>query len=161
MATQMFMKIDTVEGESQDARHEGWIEISSFSWGITNMGSGSRGKGSGSGTCDIQDFTITKEIDKSTSALMLKCANGTHFDEAKIVGYKAGGDDPVPYLNFKFKQVYISSYQTGGQGNGDLPFETISFNFAEVEEEYKLQTEKGATGAGSRFGWNVPKGIAT
>src|SRR5438045_2935909 len=46
-ASDMFLKIDGVKGESSDERHKDQIEILSFSWGSTNsaIGSGSSGGG--------------------------------------------------------------------------------------------------------------------
>jgi type VI protein secretion system component Hcp len=35
-AVDAFIWFDKVKGESTDAAHKGWVEISSFSWGVTN-----------------------------------------------------------------------------------------------------------------------------
>ncbi len=39
MATDIFMKIGDIKGESADKTHPGEIELLSFSWGETNVGS--------------------------------------------------------------------------------------------------------------------------
>ena len=33
-----FLKVDGIEGESQDSKHKGEIEVVSWSWGETNAG---------------------------------------------------------------------------------------------------------------------------
>ena len=38
MAYDAFLKIDGIEGESNDKTHKGEIELSSFSWGVSNAG---------------------------------------------------------------------------------------------------------------------------
>jgi type VI protein secretion system component Hcp len=36
MAVDMFMKIDTVDGEAQDTKHKKEIDVLSWSWGMSN-----------------------------------------------------------------------------------------------------------------------------
>ena len=38
MASDVYMQIDGIKGESQDDRHKGWIEVSSVHWGIHQLG---------------------------------------------------------------------------------------------------------------------------
>ena len=47
MATDIFMKLGDIKGESLDDKHKGEIEVMSYSWGVTNAGS--MGVGSGGG----------------------------------------------------------------------------------------------------------------
>jgi len=47
MAVDMLMKIDTVDGEGQDAKHKKEIDV--LSWGISNSGSADNGSGAGAG----------------------------------------------------------------------------------------------------------------
>ena len=44
-AVDYFLKIDGLDGESRDSKHKGEIEISSFSWGMSQQGSGAAGSG--------------------------------------------------------------------------------------------------------------------
>jgi type VI secretion system secreted protein Hcp len=34
MAIDVYLQIDGIKGESQDSKHQGWIECSSVHWGI-------------------------------------------------------------------------------------------------------------------------------
>ena len=46
MATvDFFLKIEGIEGESEDRAHKGEIEILSWSWGVTNAGTSGGGGG--------------------------------------------------------------------------------------------------------------------
>lgn len=38
MSTDLYLKIDGINGESQDSNHKGWIDIDSFSWGQARPG---------------------------------------------------------------------------------------------------------------------------
>jgi len=33
-----FLKLDGIEGESQDYKHKGEIDVESFSWGVSQVG---------------------------------------------------------------------------------------------------------------------------
>jgi type VI secretion system secreted protein Hcp len=50
-----FLKNDGVEGEAQDDKHKGEIDIDSFHIDAANMGSGHYGSGSGSGKSMVHD----------------------------------------------------------------------------------------------------------
>jgi type VI protein secretion system component Hcp len=49
MAVDMFIKIDSVDGETQDSKHKKEIDVLSWSWGMTNSGSAHVGGGAGAG----------------------------------------------------------------------------------------------------------------
>ena len=49
MAVDVFLKLGDVKGESKDSKHEGEIDVLSWSWGISQTGLGSMGGGSGAG----------------------------------------------------------------------------------------------------------------
>jgi len=52
-AVDAFLKIDGIKGESTDASHKGWIEISSFSWGASRAIGGVGGVTQGCATGEI------------------------------------------------------------------------------------------------------------
>jgi type VI secretion system secreted protein Hcp len=65
MAVDMFMKIDTVDGEAQDTKHKKEIDVLSWSWGMSNAGSAHAGGGAGAGKVNVQDLTFTKWVDNA------------------------------------------------------------------------------------------------
>jgi len=91
-AVDMFLQIDNIPGESVDRKHPGTIEVSSFSWGMTNQGASSSGGGGGTGRATFSDFTIMKSLDKSSPLLMLACAGSPPTAKATLYCRKAGGD---------------------------------------------------------------------
>jgi type VI secretion system secreted protein Hcp len=152
MAADMFLKVGSIEGETKDSKHKGWIEIDSWSWGETQSGSAARGGGAGVGKVAMSDFSFTKTLDKASPKLLLACAKGEHIPTAEFVARKAGGDQQ-PYLKMKLTDVLVSSYQTGA--SSELPQESISLNFSKIEWEYLAQDEKGATKSAGKAWWSV------
>jgi type VI secretion system secreted protein Hcp len=141
-----FLKIDGIQGESQDSKHKNEIEIESFSWGAVQTGTSSHGGGMGAGRVQMQDFHFVMRVNKSSPKLMLACANGEHVKSATLVCRKAGKDQQE-YLKITFTDTLISSYQPSGTGAADvIPMDQISLNFTKVEFEYKEQKPDGSLG---------------
>jgi len=153
MAADMFLNLDGIKGESSDSKHKGEIDILSFSWGMSQEGSGHRGTGSGAGKVDVQDITLHKYVDKASPSLMLCCANGKHIAKGKLTIRKAG-ESPLDYLTMDMEKIFVSAYQTSGSG-GEVLTEQINLNFVKVKLEYWTQTDKGAKGDNANFSWDV------
>jgi type VI secretion system secreted protein Hcp len=154
MAVDMFIKIDTVDGESKDSKHKKEIDVLSWSWGASNSGSAHSGGGAGSGKVNVQDLSFTKWVDSSTPKLLLAVHDGKHFKDATLVVRKAG-EKPVEYLKIKMEQVLISSVSHGGSGGEDRLTENITLNFAKVSVDYVPQDDKGAAGTAIPFAWDI------
>jgi type VI secretion system secreted protein Hcp len=152
-----FLKVDGVDGESQDAKYKNYIDVESWSWGETNSGSHSTGGGGGAGKVSMQDFHFVMKINKASPTLMLACASGKHIPKAVLTCRKAG-EKQQDFFVVTMSDLLVSSYQTGGSGHSDVvPTDQISLNFAKVEFEYKEQTAKGATANPVKTGWDVKK----
>lgn len=154
MARDMFLKIDGIEGESEDSVHKGEIDVLSWSWGMSQSGSAHEGKGGTSGKVNVQDITFTKHLDKSSTVLMSRCCDGTHIKNAVLTMRKQSGDTPVEYLKIEFTDLIVSSYQTSGSGD-EIPFETISFNFGKHNVTYKPQSNEGSEEGAVEHGWDI------
>jgi type VI secretion system secreted protein Hcp len=142
MAADFLLEIDGIKGESIDSKHAGCMEISSFSWGETNTGSFSMGTGGGGGKVSMQDFHFTTQLSSASPLLMEACTVGKHIAKATLFVRKQGGEQ-LEYYIWKFEDLIISSFQTGGSEGSPLPQEQVSFNFAKIEIAYKPQDDKG------------------
>jgi|ERR1700722_12562212 len=144
-----FLKIDGIEGESTDKSHKDEIHIDSFS--VSAQGSqniGSQSSGAGAGKVNIQSFSITKTLDKSSPVLFQAAATGKHFKDAVLSFTRKAGGKEQTYLKFDFQNVLISSVQDGSSGAGQ-PTEQVTFAFTKVEESF-IQPN-GKTGATVNF----------
>ena len=146
MAQDFFLKIEGLPGESTDAKHKGELDLESFSWGETNVGSAGHAGGAGTGKVTPHDFSFTKRLDKSSPMLFIACATGQHFKEAYLTVRKAGGEQQE-YLKIKMEEVMISGYQAGGnEGGGAVVHENVTLNFTKLEMSYKEQKPDGSLG---------------
>jgi type VI secretion system secreted protein Hcp len=155
MAVDAFLKIGDIKGESKDKVYSDWIEVLSWSWGMSQQGSFGSGGGGGAGKVNMQDLSLSKYMDMSSADIQVHCATGRHYPEATLVLRKAG-DKPLDYLKIKLSDVLISSYQLGGSGGGDdRPVESLSLNFAKYEYKYTGQEQTGAAGTSPEFKFDV------
>lgn len=126
-----YLKLDGIKGEVTAKTHKGEIAISSFSVGTSQRGSGG---GGGAGKVSFSSFTITKRIDKASPLLFQGAASGKHYKEAVISFAKTKSGKQTDYLQFKMTDVLISSIQDGTSQSSHQPVESISFNYAKIEE---------------------------
>jgi type VI secretion system secreted protein Hcp len=141
MAVDMFLKIDGIEGESQDDKCKGQIHIESFSFGVEQVGTADSGGGLGAGKAKFEDFEFTMPTQKASPKIYAACASGKHIKNAILSIRKAGGKQDI-FLKHTFSDLLISSFRTA---NGDpQPIDTIKFNFVKLQTEYK---EQGADGS--------------
>lgn len=154
MAVDMFLKLDTVDGESKDKAHAKEIDVLAWSWGMSNSGSAHTGGGAGAGKVNVNDISITKYIDRSSPNLMQACCDGKHFTQAMLVVRKAG-EKPLEYLKIKMTNVLITSCSTGGSGGEDRLTENVSFNFEKVNVEYAPQKADGSGEPVVKMGWDI------
>lgn len=149
-----FLKIAGAPGESTDSKHEGWIEVLSFSWGVSQPSS------AGLPTSDRSahdDLSITKALDKASPKLALFCCARTPVTSATLELIWVGGANTI-YLRYTLRDCIISSVKpSGGKGVTDvLPMEEVSFNYGKIEWDYIVaNTASGDVILSVHETWNV------
>ena len=149
-----FLKIDGIDGESEDHKHKNEIELLSWSWGASQTGTMGHGGGGGAGKVSMQDFSFSQRLNKASPKLFLHCANGKHIPKAVLTVRKAGGEQ-VEYLKITLSDILVSSYQTGGSTGEVVPIESVSLNFSKVEFSYAAQDKTGKTGSPIVSNWDL------
>ena len=150
----VFIKIGDIKGEATDEKHKDWIDVESFSWGMTNSGTTHVGGGAGAGKVEVHDFSFVKKIDKSSPVLFLHCANGKHIPDTTIDICRAGGDKQC-YMKYELKDAIVSSCNVAGNTNSgnDKPIESLSLNFAKIKWTYTPSPQETPISGG----WDVAK----
>jgi type VI secretion system secreted protein Hcp len=154
MASDIFIKIGDIKGESEDDKHKGEIELLAWSWGVSQSGSMHAGGGGGRGKADFSDLNFTHYIDKASPNLLKSCSNGEHIKEAKMTVRKAGKGQQE-FLLITMNDVIITHVApTGNGGDGGL-VENVALQFAKIDLEYKPQKADGTLDAGIHFKWDI------
>ena len=156
MASDIFAKIGDIKGESVDAKHKDEIEVLSFSWGVTNPGSGPHGGGGGgggTGKAMFQNISIIHKIDKASPLLMRACATGRHITEATIT-HRKPGKGKQDYLIVKLNDIIVTAV-IDGVASGQPGSETVGLAFAKIDFEYKPQKADGSLDTGIHFKFDL------
>lgn len=154
MATDIFIKIGDIKGESTDDKHKDEIDVLSWSWGVTQQGTMAAGGGGGAGKASFSDLNFSHFVDKSSPNLMATCATGEHIKEAKLVVRKAG-KTPQEFLLITMTDVLITSITpSGSNGEGGM-MESVAMQFSKVDLEYKPQKADGSLDAGIHFKYDI------
>jgi type VI secretion system secreted protein Hcp len=158
MATDYYLQIDGLKGESLDSEHADWIEIHSFSHAISQPSSATASSAGGAtgGRCKHEDFVVTKYVDLSSPKLYEMCSSGKHISKVLIELMRASGDARVKYMVIEMDEVMISMVAPGASSGGDLPTETVSFNYGKIKWTYTQQKRKdGSKGGNVVGGWSL------
>jgi len=154
MAIDMFLKVDGVTGESKDSNHNGWTDITSFTWGSSQPGNMAVGGGGGAGKVNFNDLSVDALIDKSTTAILKYCASGKHISKVELSICKAGGQQ-IEYARITLEDVLVTTVHYTGSDNGDTVGINYAFQASKVKQQYWEQTSSGGKGAESSAGWNI------
>lgn len=159
MAVQMILRLDDIKGESKKDGHAEEIDISSWNFGMSQSGTWHTGGGGGGGIVNMQDITLTKQIDSASCDLMARCCDGAHIPTGTLTVYKVGGTN-LDYYTIDLEKIIVSSVQTTGTAGGDDVIETVSLNFAVVKIKYKKQGDDGSADGEFEMGFDVEQNIA-
>lgn len=152
-----FVKIKDIDGESTDSQHVDWIEVLSYSFGVSNSSSPASAVGGGTTErSNFQDISLTKYLDKASPKVMFACASGKHVEEVTIEFMKAVGDKQEKAMEIKLTDVVVSSYSLGGSRGDGLPTDSFSLSYGKIKETYfALDNKTGASKGNVPAGWDL------
>jgi type VI secretion system secreted protein Hcp len=154
MASEFFAKIGDIQGESQDDKHRGEIQLIAWSWGVVQSGPIASGGGGASGKPNFSDLNITHAIDKASPNLLKACATGQHINEATITMRKAG-TGRQEFLVIRMNDVIITGVHQTGAGNDGGLVENVSIQCGKVSFAYSPQRPDGSLDTAVTFNYDI------
>ena len=115
-----FANFGDIKGESTDKDHKDWVMILKYDHAVTQPPSVSQKTAGGRSAEEVNhsEFSIVKLLDAATPKLHEAACKGTHLPEVVIEVWRAGGDKPVKYMEYKLKEVLISGVISNGDSGG-------------------------------------------
>ena len=107
MASVYFLKLDGIEGQASDTKHEKWLELLSFNHGAQqniNVQASSDVQGRG----QYIPFTFTHAVDKATPKLQLSCMKGEVIKTAKFEYCRVLGGAQTPVYELTLNSVRVA-----------------------------------------------------
>lgn len=147
----MFVKIDGVDGESQEKDHENEIQIDGFRVNLvsprdsfTNQAGGVR---------RWSHLAMRAKIDKSTPLLFMKLATNAKIPKAVLTCRKAGKEQ-FEYFKITLSEVLVVKVEAGeieASGGNVIPHCDFDLAFGKIEICAQTQTKLGPMGGQVMF----------
>ncbi len=133
----IFVKIDGIDGDATETKHQKWIEVQSLQFGFGRGISTPQGAAAHRETSSpsVSEVTITKNMDASSSKLFTSSLTEVQGKDVKIDMCRTGGKDGlIVYSTYTLTNTLISGYSVSS--GGDRPSESVSLNFTKMEFKY-------------------------
>ena len=156
MASDIFIKIDGIAGESNDAKHKDEIEVSDWKWSIEQASNMHSGSGGGAGKAAVGDLLFWHQVDRASPNLTKFCLTGNHIAHAKLTVRKAGGS-PLEFYKIAMSDVIVT--KVNPISNEEGVFEQVGLSFAKVTQEYILQNAQGGSGGVVTAAFDIKKNV--
>jgi type VI secretion system secreted protein Hcp len=140
MSNDVFIKIDGITGESQDAAHPDEIQVENWTWKLSQRSSMMSGSGGGAGKATVEDLVFFHKIDRASPNLMSYCLTGKHIPKTILTMRKAGGV-PFDFFRITLSDVIVTGVEMSAS------YEQVRLLFAKVQQEYMVQMHKAVAEA--------------
>lgn len=157
MAIDVYLHIDGIKGESADSAHQGWIELTSAHWGVTQPRSATASTGGGhtAERCEHRTLAVSKLADISSPVLLQTCSMGRTIPNARLEFMRADGQGtPVKYYEIELENVLIGSVDQV-VSEGSVLHDSIGLKFSKVKWKYTQQKIGGGAGGNTAGGWDL------
>lgn len=133
-----FMKYDGVDGEAKgpDGSND-WFVVDSFSFGVEREMKESGEKGGTEdiniGIGELQECTISKSMDRTSTALAQYAINGNSLGMCQICLSDSVDASGVPncYAHYVMDRCFVRSWSTSGDAD-DRPTEEVAFYYNKI-----------------------------
>lgn len=140
----LFLKVDTITGDANDAKHKNEIIVDSFSLGETRAINASRPT--------MDGFRITMPMSTASPKLFLYGAGGTKIPRI-VLSVKLRGSQQ-DFLKWTLTSAQVLSYQTVGNAHGDGISDQVVFSFSKIDTEYRQPLPDGTLGPAVQGSWD-------
>ena len=145
MATDAYIKIDGIDGQSTDKGHTGWVDVLAFNVGtLQNTTAGRAVESSGRG--ELEPFTFVHVIDKATPKIQEATISGKNIKSVEFHVAQSVAGAQTPVLEIKLEQVKIvhANMTLVKEGFKDERIGTDKFSFlpGQMVEEVSLAAGK-------------------
>ncbi len=157
MATDVYLQIEGIKGESQDDKHKDWIEVTGVHWGIHQPKSATASTGGGhtAERAELSDLSFSKIADLSSPILMQTCATGKTLPKARVEFFRADGDGTrVKYFEVEMENVLVGMVKPHLGGDTTYLSETVNLKYSKIKWRYTQQKISGGGGGSTVGGWD-------
>jgi type VI secretion system secreted protein Hcp len=135
-------------------KNAGWIEVSSYSFGVGKATTVPNSGGAAAGKRTTESMSVTIAPNPTAAQTLFNDATrGKTLSVVRLYMMKSSPKGMIPYYVVTLKNVIVSSDQWTG-GNSDRPTENITLNYEQIEIQYN-NADKTAADTKSSISWNI------
>lgn len=172
-----FLKLDGIQGESNDLDHASEIDIAGWSFGVNEDEAGDPGAERSSGGRDnlpvfrrggdasafgqalagsvrVGDLYLSKHVDAASAPLLKAATTRQKIAKAILTCRKASGAEGLEYLQIQLQDVLVSRWAASAEGDELLPAERLVLSYTRIEFTYQPQGRKGTAEGKKHAGWD-------
>lgn len=156
MASDAYLKIEGINGESEDERHRNRIEVNNVLYAVHQPRAEALSTAGGhtTGRADLFPITFRKLADLSSPVFLQTCAAGKTLSKAIFEFMRADGDGkPIPYFTIELENLIIASI-TPDSGDGGIIVEQVQLAYAKIRWNYSRQSIRGGIQGNTQGGWD-------
>ncbi|HZX28302.1 MAG TPA: type VI secretion system tube protein Hcp [Telluria sp.] len=157
MATDVYLQIDGIKGESLDQQHKNWIEITGIHWALHQPRSATSSTAGGhtAERVEMSDISLSKLADLSSPILAQHCAMGKTIPTARLEFFRADADAVrVKYFEIELENVLVGMIKPHLGGDETYLSETVNLKYSKATWKYTQQKVSGGAGGNTVGGWD-------
>jgi type VI secretion system secreted protein Hcp len=153
---EIFAKIDTIPGDSTNAKFVHQIPVESFSFASGNSARAGAGAslGGGAGKVMASPITFTAAAGSDSPLLLKAVAKGTHLTTAVFSFVHSAGDSSAVFQTYTLGDCSILSFHQTAQQGGVVDDE-VQISFTKVTYTFTPQNPDGSLGSPSSVTWDL------
>jgi type VI secretion system secreted protein Hcp len=139
----IFMKVSGVPGESIDARHADWIDLTSWSWNVSHKS----GKAPAFST-----ISVTFAANRALPPLLADLARGKLLTTVTLQAVQSGAQQQQQIVTITLSGVTVTRAEDNS--SGERPDDSLAMSFRRIDYKYNYQRSDGSLQAYD-FCWNL------
>jgi type VI secretion system secreted protein Hcp len=155
MATDMFLILDGIQGESRDSQFPKSIDIRSVTYGMSVPGSPTEPV---SGKPSVDQIVVSKTVDSASLPLLRALAEATRVVNGQIV-IRRGVTTVTPtafvLLGIDLHGVHVRGVEVENRSADERPLERVTLAFEHIKWTYTPITPTGAAGTRITYDYRV------
>jgi type VI secretion system secreted protein Hcp len=157
-ASNAFLLIQGLKGESKMAGRVDWTDIESATWahGLPPSGTTTTAKGA-----IFQPLSVTKFTDSISPALAMAAASGQPFPTAVVELTRIGDvNNHVVFLRLELFDVRVVSYLAAASVHAELPKESLQLSYSRIRwTAYKIGPDRKQLQPPFMGSWDLTKNM--